>query len=310
VIKHKKLVVVLALVGVLIALPVLLFFARSPVLIVTEAPFVVLHGADQLRHQQISASRTLFRRVKPVLVADGVSPDMVSLAITEMSAQPFCVLFPRSQSAAAVYFHERFPETTVVLLSGFLPVPNLPPLDGFLSEYCTDRETDLYRAGLFAGILGGLKQDDTQEEAVGRASPNTYVLRQDRLVKASERNLFSRGINEQDPEAVVIFANTTGQIPDVKWVAVIALTSAGGEFMEKNPQIPIILFTWLDPAFTAREVVIQFDDSAWALAVPAVRMAEKGDSEGKIPSKPLILPHRIPDKNILRQLEKSAKKTP
>jgi hypothetical protein len=66
----------------------------------------------------------------------------------------------------------------------------------------------------------------------------------------------------------------------------------------------------MDPALTAREVVVQFDDSVWALVVPAVRMVAKGEVEGKIPSKPLIFPRKITDKNILRQLEKSAKKTP
>jgi hypothetical protein len=315
--KRKKLAIILALAGVFLFMPVLLFFARSPVLIVTDAPFVTLHGASHLRRQQISAERTLFRRVKPVLVADGVSPDMVSLAVTEISAQPFCVLFPRSQSAAAVHFHERLPDVPVVLLSGLLPVPNLSPLDGFLCEYLTDREIDLYRAGVFAGILGGLRQtdnlkqtDDQGEESAKKIPAKTYVLRQDRFVQEAERDLFSQGVKEQDPEAQVVFANTTGQIPDMRELAAIVITGVGADLLDKNPRLPLILFSWLDPALTAREIVVQFDDSAWALAVPAVRMAVKGEAEGKIPSKPLIFPRKIADKNILRLLEKSAKKTP
>jgi hypothetical protein len=304
--KHIRLVVVLAVVCVLLAVPVLLFFVRSPVLIVTDVAFIALHGASHLRKQQTSASRTLFRQVKPVLVADGVSPDMVSLAITEVYAQPFCVLFPRSQSAAAVHFHERSPEIPVVLLSGLLPVTNLPPPDGFFCQYGTDRETDLYRAGLFAGILGGLKQIENEE----KPAEKRYVLRQDRLVETRERDLFSQGLKEQDPEAVIVFANSAGQVPEMKGIAAIVLTGAGGDFFEKNPQIPVILFSWLDPAFITRELVVQFDDSAWALVVPAVRMVAKGEAEGKIPSKPLIFSRRIADKNILRLLKKSAKKTP
>jgi hypothetical protein len=310
VIKHKRLAVILALIGVFLAMPVLLFFARPPVLIVTDAAFVSLHGTSHLRRQQTSASRALFRQVKPVLVADGVSPDMVSLAITEVSAQPFCVLFPRSQSAAAVHFHERFPELSVVLLSGLLPVSYLPPLDGFLCEYVTDRGIDLYRAGLFAGILGGLKQADTKEESAEEAGARTYALLQDRLVQMTERELFIQGIKEHDPSASVFFAETSGQVPDEKGIATIVIAGGGGDFLEKNPRIPVILFTWLDPAFTSREVVVQFDDSAWALAVPAVRMAQNGEAGGTIPSKPLISSHKIADKNILRLLEKSAKKTP
>jgi hypothetical protein len=310
VIKHKKLAIILGLIGVFLSAPVLLFFARSPVLIVTDVPFTVLHGASNLRRQQASASRTLFRRVKPVKVADGVSPDMVSLAIMEASAEPFCVLFSRSQADAAKHFHDRFPEIPVVLLSGLLPVPNLPPPDGFFCEYVTDREIDLYRAGLFAAILGDLKKTDNKEEPDAKAPARTYVLRQDRLVQTAERDLFTQGIKEHDPEALIVFANTAGQVPDMKGISSIVLTGVGGDFLEKNPRIPVILFTWLDPALTAWEVVVQFDDSAWALAVPAVRMALKGEDRGKIPSKPLIFPKRITDKNILRLLEKSAKKTP
>jgi hypothetical protein len=318
VIKHKRLVVVLGVVCVCFAAPVLLYFARSPVLIVTDASFVLLHGDTNLRWQKLSASLTLFRQVKPVMVADGASPDMVSLAITEVSARPFCVLFPRSQTDAARHFHDKVPEIPAVLVSGLLPVSNLPPLDGFFCQYTTDRETDLYRAGLFAGILGGQKETDNQEESAGKAPEKvpekapvkTYVLRQDRLVQSKERDLFTQGLKEQEPEAVIVFANSTGQVPDLKEVRVLVLTGVGGDILEKHPQIPVILFSWLNPALTAQEVNIQFDDSTWALAVPAVRMAAKGEAEGKIPSKPLIFPRRISDRNILRLLEKSAKKTP
>jgi hypothetical protein len=304
--RHTKLVVILALVGVSLSAPVVLFFARSPVLIVTDAPFAALYGASHLQQQQISASLTLFRPVKPVMVADGVSADMVSLAVAEASAQPFCVLFARSQAAAARHYHERFPEIPAVLLRGLATVPELSPPDGFLCVYGTDRETDLYRAGLFAGILGGTKPAENPEESNVR----TYVMRQDRSVQASGRELFSQGVKEQDPEAVVIFANTTAQIPDMKVISSIVLLGVGGDFLEKNPQMPIILFSWLDPTLSAQEVAVQFDDSAWALAIPAVRMAVAGEAEGKIPSKPRFFSHKIANDNIFRLLKKSAKKTP
>jgi hypothetical protein len=310
VIKHKSLAVILALIGVFLAAPVLLFYARSPVLIVTDVSFIALHGASHLRRQQVAAERTLFRQVKPVKVADGVSPDMVSLSITEVSTEPFCVLFPRSQADAARHFHEKFPETPVVLISGLLPFSNLPPPDGFFCQYVTDRETDLYRAGLFAGIVGGLKKADNEGETPEKASVKTYVLRQDRMVQTTERELFTQGVKESDPSAVIVFANSSGQVPDLKGVEALVLTGVGGDILERNPRIPVILFSWLNPALTAREVMVQFDDSPWALAVPAVRMAAKGEAEGKIPSKPLFSPRKNPDKNILRLLEKSAKKTP
>jgi hypothetical protein len=316
--RHKRLVVILGLIGVIFAAPVLIFFARPPVLIVTDVPFASLYGISNLKKQRISASLTLLRPVKPVMVADGVSADMVSLAVSEVSAQPLCVLFPRSQAAAAKHYHEQFPEIPAVVLRGIIAVPELPPPDGFLCVYGTDRETDLYRAGLCAGILGGIKkaeeqteeQAEDQENKQEKTTPKTYVLRQDRSIQATGRELFSQGLKEQDPEATVVFANTNNQIPDMKGVSCIVFAGVGGDFLEKDPPMPIILFSWLDPALSAQEIVVQFDDSIWGLAVPAVLMALNGEAEGKIPSKLLVFSRKIGDKNIVQQLEKSAKKTP
>jgi hypothetical protein len=59
-----------------------------------------------------------------------------------------------------------------------------------------------------------------------------------------------------------------------------------------------------------REVIVQFDDSVWALAVPAARLALQKQAEGKIPSKPLIFSRKTADNSIFRALKKSAKKVP
>jgi len=313
--------VVLGVVGAVLAAPLVVFYARSPVLVVTEAPFVAIYGEARLKKERNSAVFALFRQVKPVMVADGVSPDMVILAISEASKRPACVLFPRSQAQAALRYHEQFPEIPAVVLRGLVLVPELPSPDGFLCVYGTDREVDLYRAGLFAGILGASRrnlagQDEKQAEiqpesaAVAQTAAQTYVLWQDRTIQAAGREVFSRGVQELDPESSVVFINTAGQMPDVKGVACLTLTSAGADYLERNAPIPLILFSWLDPAILPREVVIQFNDSVWALAVPAVRMAMEQQAEGKIPSKPLIFSRKIADNNVFRTLKKSAKKLP
>ena len=304
-----------------LAAPLVVFYARSPVLVVTEAPFVALYGEARLKEERASASRALGRRVKPVLIADGVSPDMVIFAITEASRRPVCVLFPRSHAQAALRFHEQFPEIPAVVLSGLVTTPELPAPDGFLCIYGTDREVDLYRAGLFAGILGvagqnlasqAEKQAENQPEpAVSPAKAvQTYVLWQDRFVQAGGREVFSRGVKEIDPESSVIFINVASQLPDMRGIACVALTGAGAEYLEKNAPVPVILFGWLDPAILPREVAAQFDDSVWALAVPAARLAMQKQAEGKIPSKPLIFSRKIADNSVFRTLEKSAKKMP
>jgi hypothetical protein len=80
--------------------------------------------------------------------------------------------------------------------------------------------------------------------------------------------------------------------------------------MPERPDIPAILFSWLDPALTPADVVVIFDDSPWALAAPAARMAAEGVAEGLIPSKPLIISRRIADNSVARMLRRSAGRLP
>ena len=309
--KHIRLLVILGIVCAVLATPYIVYIARSPVLIVTDAPFAALYGVKHLRQQRNSASFTLFRQVKPVRVADGVSPDVVIYAITEASSRPFCVLFARNQAMGALRFHEQFPEIPVVVLRGLVETPELPPPDGFLCIYAVDREVDLYRAGLFAGILGKMKQEPAlQAENQGASAAKSYILWQERSADTAGRELFTRGVRENDPETHIVFVNSIAGAPDPKVVSCAVLTGAGAEYLEKNPRIPVVLFSWLDPLLTALEVAVQFDDSAWALAVPAARMAALRQAEGKIPSKPLIFPRKIADNNIFRMLKESAKKMP
>jgi hypothetical protein len=316
--KRTRLLVIWGVVCAALAAPVVIFCIRPPVLVVTDAPFLVLYGKSHLRQQRIAASLALFRRVKPIMVVDGAGPDVVSIAIQGAARQPFCVLFPRNQAAAALRFHEQFPETPVVLFRGLVPASEMPSPGGFLCVYGTNRSADLYRAGLFAGILGNIpsksvkkvKKQDESAESSSSSTPKTYVLWQDSNVQAAERDLFSRGIQEKDPESVIIFANLINDMPDMRIISCTVLTNAGAEYLGKNPQMPLILFSWLNPELAAREIVVLFDDSAWALAVPAVRMAVRQQAEGTIPSKPLIFSAKIANNSVFRMLKKSAKKMP
>jgi hypothetical protein len=227
------------------------------------------------------------------------------------------VLFPRGQAQAASRYHEQFPEIPAVLIGGVAPVSELPPPDGVFCVYSTDRETDLYRAGVLAGLIGSgsAEPGPADGEAAQVSAPNSgnqrvYAFWQDRYVQTAERAFFSRGVEEEDPGAVVIFASYAAQMPDVGRISCAVLTGAGASYFENNPRMPIILFSWMDPVFTIREVAVIFDDSPWAMAVPAAKMAYSGQASGKIPSNPLILPGKISDNNLFQILKKSAKKEP
>jgi hypothetical protein len=294
----------LAIVFAVLAMPPLVFFARAPVLVVTDAPFAALYGPSRMKREQAASSLALFRRVKPVLAADGAGPDILVVAISSAASRPFCVLFPRHLASAAERYHEQFPEIPAVLLGGFAPAPNLPVPDGFLCVYETDRDADLYRAGLFAGLLGDPRHGQAP------AARRTFALWQDIAVTAAQRDLFIIGARERHPESGVIFANSAAEMPDEGSLSCAVLTGAGAEYLERRPRIPVVLFSWLDPAITSREVAVLFDDSPWGLAVPAARMAANRQAEGKIPSKPLILSANLADSSIFRALRRAARRMP
>jgi len=302
ILKHIKLLAVSA--GILIALGVtaLVFYSRPPALVVTDVPFIDLYGKERLRSRRIASSVALFRMVKPVITADGASPDIIVEAISGAAANPYCVLFPVYLASAAERYHLQFPEIKVVILCGFSPSSDLPQPDGVLCVYRTDLETDLYRAGLFSGILG-LKKSSAEAQ-------RTCFLWQDRYIQAAEREVFSRGLKESDPDAVARFINSASSIPGPDSLSCMVLTRSGAEYFDRNIKVPLILFTWLDPFMLPLETAAVFDDSVWALVVPAAQMAINSQAEGKIPSKPFVFSGKTADNGIDRILKQLGKKMP
>ena len=301
ILKYLKLLAVPAAIVIALGVTALVFKSRPPVLVVTDAPFIDLYGKDRLWRKLIASSFTLFRLVKPVVTVDGASPDIIAAAVSEAAPKPYCVLFPVYLSQAAELYHTQFPEIKAVILGGF-NLSGLPQPDGVLCVYRTDIEADLYRAGLFAGLIG-LKKSSPD-------APRICFLWQDRYIQAAEREVFSRGLRESDPDAVARFANSASDMPGPESISCAVLTRSGGEYLERSPKAPLILFSWLDPSMLPAETAAVFDDSTWALLVPATRMAADSQAEGKIPSKPFIFSGETSDKGIDRILKQLAKKMP
>jgi len=310
--KRARLLIAITLVLFLAALSVatLVFLSRPPVLVVTDLPFVALYGENRLRTRQLSASAALFRQVRPVLIADDASPDMLIAAISYASENPFLVLFPRRFAAVAERFHRESPEIPVVVFRGAVPASEMPAGSGIFSVYGTDRATDLFRAGLFAGIIGSMGQGGERDDADLPVAQRTHVLWQDRFVTHEGREFFSVAVRERDPDSAVVFIGTAAAMPDTRGVSSMVMAGAGADYLERNPGIPVILFSWLNPDLTSGEVVVMFDDSPWALVVPATRMATEGITVGVIPSKPLVFSDRIADNGVTRAIRRSAGRAP
>jgi len=302
IVKHRKQLAVLAGIFIALAIGALVFYKRPPVLVVTDAPFLELYGRERIKRHMAASSLTLFRWVRPVVTADGASPDILVAAISQISRNPYCVLFPGYFAQAAERYHQEFPETQAALLIGYNASSDLPQPDGVLCVYRTDINADMYRAGLFAGVLG-LKKSPPE-------APKTCFFLQDRFIQAAEREVFSRGLSESDSRAVARFVNSASDMPALEGISCVVLSRSGAEYLDKNAKIPLILFTWLDPYMLPAETAVAFDDSTWALVVPATRMAVSSQAEGKIPSKPLVFSRETADNGIDRILKQLAKKMP
>ena len=285
----------------------LAFFSRPPALVVTDIPFAELYGQRRIRAGQARASAALFRRVRPVMIADDASPDMLIAAIRAASERPAVVMFPRRFAAAAERFHREFPETPVALFRGNVPASQLPSGGGLFAVFGTDGATDLFRAGLMAGIAGSAARGG---EGGAGSRGMTHVLWQGRFVGPRGRELFAAAAAEADPGSSAAFVSSAAHMPDMAAVSSMVLAGAGADFLERSRGAPVILFSWMDPALAPDAVVAIFDDSPWALAVQAARLSARGEFSAEIPSRALIFSGRAADNGVARALRRAARALP
>ena len=282
----KRLPIIIVLFFVLI-LGVLggVFLARPPVLIVTDSSFNLLYGPERLRQRQHQISISLFRRVIPVTVSEHAGPDLVAIAAEEAFRIPRAVLFPYRYLEGAVLYKENNPDVTVMLTGGRNPIPTV--LTGTNITYVrTNTMVDMYRAGLSAAVFAGEKNILIFDDGI---FPEDY--------RESLRELLSsRGFMNQ-----VIFQNLHAHVPSFDGIGSVILTGPAFRFIEQNLDIPVILFSWADPAFTPRTVKLIFNDSPWALAATALRFGEF--REVLIPSMPVAFSDRIDEKMDFRKLQ-------
>ena len=290
----------------------MVFINRSPVLVVTDASFAALYGIERVKLQQVYSSLNLFRPVKNVELADGISDDVLIITLQEKSVNPYCIIFHSSFSSAAEYYHREYPNNLLVLLGGRNPEDSLPQPDETLYIYASDTELDLYRAGYFSGLLNIkdinifrlaqiLNVPDVQEKKI-------IGLTIDDSITDLMQNTFSRGVDEISGKAEIIYAATSSDLPQYNLSSVVFAGSCD-DFLDKPSNVPVILFSWLDPVFTSDNVIIVLDDSPWAQTITAVKMAEQKQKKGRIPSKILIFPDRIADNGIFRKINEGLKKT-
>jgi hypothetical protein len=274
-----------------LCLPGLVFFLRSPVLVVGDLPFISLYGASRIRQRQTAASIALFRRVKPVIIAENAGPDLAVFAVEEADARPHAVIFPYRYDEGGRRYAGQFPRTQVIILDSRAGWGS-PGGVGKPAHINTRRREDMYRAGLMAGLIA-------------QSRPGETLVFQENSLSPADKNALSAGLRAREIEKPPLFLNSAAEYAGFQTAACAVLAGGAADFLDQNPKIPVILFSWLDPALTSREVLVVFDDSPWALAAAALRAARAG--ENAVPSNIVFPRGRIADKGLLRSLKQAAR---
>jgi hypothetical protein len=292
-----------------ISVPVVFYF-RSPVLIVTEQSFMELYGRKRLKNEALLSSITLFRPVRTVEVANDAGDDIVPFAVAEISVKPYCVLFPLRFVLSAQRYKEINPNIPVVVLEGRY-LENENPVEKTLganiSEYFiykTDINDDFFNLGLAVSALkqeNEPKSDDSAPET--EKSDKIVVFLDKKLTQMKDiflKGLYSRGIL---PETQ--FFNSFSQYSETPNISCVILAGLGFEYLDKKKGVPVIAFTWIAPYLLPFDVVMVINDSPWAQARQAVRMVGAGEKNGSIKSEFVVLNKKKFDGNVIALIKKT-----
>ena len=248
----------------------LFYWSRPPVLMLTDPSLTLLYGSSRARSKEAGISLRLFRPFISVQVANNASPEIVVEAVKAVHKAPMAVFFPYHFIEAARRFKDELPGITVIVMEGRQMVDQG---DDFV-VISTDSDTDFYRAGICAALLT-------------RDSTGGIVFYQNTSFKDSHREAFEKGLEKGGFIKETFFLDSSTDYYSWQDISCVVISGPAVRFFERNLDIPVILFSWIDPSMTPANVKIIFDNSPWALAVESLRLLKSGGST--LPS-PIILP--------------------
>ena len=295
--RHLKTLIFAAFLAFSAIVVLIVFLARPPVLVVSDLSFSTLYGIKRLKIETARSSFALFRRVKPVVVADDAGDDIIQAAVEAASKKPLCALFPLRFARIARNYREKKPNIPVVLLEGRYPEhinPAVFAIGNNIEDYYiykTDISADFYRAGLAAAILDGEKNEK-------------IVIFLEPIVQTQAREAISKALKDVEKPLQTSFFTSFSQFTGVQNVSCVIMVGNGVEYPDRYSDIPVILFSWINPELIPEDIVLVFNDSPWVQAVSSVRMVQAGMKNGQIPSKILFTGGKRMDKATVRKLRK------
>jgi hypothetical protein len=291
--------------------PFIIFNFRPPVLIVTEQSFIELYGKERIDKESFSASLSMFRPVKTVVVANDVGDDVVPFAVTEASIKPYCVLFPVRFAQSARLYRELTPNIPVVLLEGRC-AEDENPAENILGEdksgyfiYKTDIDDDFYRTGLVITAIKQKKVKKGENSAVDEGKKSRIIVFLDQNMDKM-RDVFLRSLYDRGDLLETYFFNYYTQNLEMPDLFCVVLAGLGFEFLDKKADVPVIAFTWLDPSLLPLDVILAVNDSPWAQVRQAVKMVGAGVEKGLIKSEFLVLDRKKFDRKVIAIIKKNS----
>jgi hypothetical protein len=263
------------------------FFFRSPVLVVTDASFGRIYGGRRFTLGGLRNSLRLFRRVVPVVIAETAGPDLAALAVEGVSAAPRAVIFPGRSIEGARVYGERPPQTPLVVMGGR---SRRPGGEGAFAFVRADTSADCYRAGLYAAAFAGKEGGNV-------------IFFHDGILEDPDKAAFREGLRARGFLKDPIFAAATADYTSYSAISCAVVAGPAAKFLDRNLDIPVVLFSWADPEITPRPVKVVFDDSPWTLAADALGALASGEEGLPLPSRGKVLFDRIAAKEELRKIK-------
>jgi len=294
---RSKILIITAFLTFFVIVILVVFLLRPVVLIVTELSFAEFYGVKRFHTETAHSSLVLFRRVKPVAVADDAGDDIIQAAVEKASSKPLCVLFPLRFAKIARSYKEKNPDIAVVLLEGRYNEWENPSSFAIGNDtedyfiYKTDISADFYRAGLAAAVIDGEKNE------------RLAVILESSIQKQAKEAV-SKALDDVGKPLQTSFFTSYSQFTSNQNISCVVLAGNGVDYLDKYSGVPVIFFTWINPELIPSDIVLVFNDSPWVQAVPAVRMVQAGMTKGQIPSKILFTGKKMLDKGTIRKLRK------
>lgn len=277
-----------------------MFFFRPPVLLVTDLAYDQLYGKVRGMKTQVETSIRLFRRVKPVRIAENAGTDVAVFAVASASERPYCVLFPYRYYREAEQYIQHYPGVPAALLLGRIGGSSMGTN---LLGIRTDTVGDYFKIGRAAAAFARNQSGGKEDGGEGRQPGEILFLRDD-MVSLEDWEAFNQGLKAEDYHLVPFDVRSGDDYVVPATVACVVLTGVAEPFLGQNLTLPVILVSWLDPAVTNSTVKVVFDDSPWAQVVPAATMAVGEREKVDIPSKALVLEKRIAGQEFLRKIKR------